>query len=510
MVYLQREDETNAGGQAPGANGSNAGTASGTGVGGTSSSGQEGTSGAVGAGTSAGTTKASGVSAPKSQQFASFNDYIAPNSTQIANNAQTTANSAIQGLQNTQSDLSALGAQGAQDVTNGSSTYSNYDPNAVSSAFSDPSSVISYASDPNNLSQFSNYANAAYTGPQTASAISTSQQMANDAANAENTVTNYNSPSGMQQALLGSIKNPTPGIASFDTALFNSVPESRTAFAPIQNYAGSFNDYVNNYNNTEANAIANAQAGATTASTGANAALNGAEGNLSTNLTNELATANNNANAYNNNYVNAYPDVSNKANDAATALTTLAQNIMHNTITQPSTGYSVLGNLQNSINGPQQAQLIAQVQKLLDPSAYIAKNYTPITSTQPKALATPNQADVATPQEYNLAAALQKLGGTAYQSPLTQANSTQAGTFNVPTNTTLPTIADSSSLQQYMGDVATLYSSPQVSQTNLLGVDPATVAQQLLKLSTQAGSGVQLNQAQKDAYNRIIANSYTK
>ncbi len=139
-------------------------------------------------------------------------------------------------------------------VNTGKSSYANYDPNFVTDALGNPTT---FTQDPNKVKTFQDYLHASYAGPNSVNDTQDFTNASNTAAKAKATADQFKTAEGQKAAVQGQLKAPTPGKANLDTALIQSSPEAREKFNALKPFNSEFDTALSDFSAT-GNAAADA------------------------------------------------------------------------------------------------------------------------------------------------------------------------------------------------------------------------------------------------------------
>jgi hypothetical protein len=423
------------------------------------------------------------------QKFATVQDYLGAN-TQQGNQLGQAFTSNLTNAANTDKSAIDTAVAGATSDINAGTT--NYDPNIVSKAQANPSAV---ANSPDDLNSFLKQWNAAYTGPssfETSTEYTPAAAAANDASQKAAEV---GTAGGQQQLLADQFNVSGQGKQALDQALLQNSSSAPTINAAAPAFQ-SVNDYL-----TSQSAALDAQAQQAAANTtAAKTQTQGAFANSLTGFQNQI-----------------------------NAETTAAQNNAKGTATQWQSDLAsgdptkVAADLQSAGVDPSTIQSITGYLTSLNKDYGLNPNLSQDYTFNPAVDLT--AANVATPQDYQTAAALSQLTGQDYSGVLNQANAAQAGTAGNPNQinaaamtpelkaqlaeqdkeflakpvnigTALPNLTDSSA--------ATQYAQKYVDAVQRSGQDPKT-SQTLQNLWLQAKNSYFQNTANPAVQNGLGA-----
>jgi hypothetical protein len=378
-----------------------------------------------GAGASGGKTINQASSTGPAQPFTNLQTYLTANQPQIEQQGQTIAG----GL--TQQYGQTVGAvdQAKQDFGSAvNAGYAQNDPTVVNKFTQDPTAV---ANDSNLANKFTGMYNDRYTGP---SSFESSSQYgaANDAVQkAQSAAQQVSTMPGLQSYLMGQNPTETQGMATLDSALLggnpNVVKTIQDAATPFQNLPSYLTGAVTNANQSVADAQAQAQA----ARDATQGAFKTYSGDFNTKVGNEYTGAVNDATKFNQNYNDIIARLSGTMPagqqggiQQLTPDEQAALGISNDAIGQYAQANSLLDHYNTAPDSVKFGQ--AAINALPSAGPVSLANYLSggHTASLPQ-----NAGAVATPQEYAIAAALSKLGGQDYNSPLDQANAGMAGTY---------------------------------------------------------------------------------
>lgn len=341
--------------------------------------------GSTGGGT---TTSKTGSATGTPTQFGSsaskLGDYLTANAPQIQNQANQVTSNLNNQYGQVSGDITNAANQFGQSVTAG---YTAPNQSLVDQAAANPTG---FASNPGNVSGFQAQYNDTYSGP---TSYESSQPYGTIQGEVNQAVQNagmLNNTSGLQNYFAQNAgPNATQASNTLDTLLLQGNPQAQQQ---IQQAAGQFGNLKNQFGQSTATADQSVQA----AQQAAQQAQQYAQGAIKP-VTEQFG------NAVNQNF-----------NTAQTAATN------YNTAQQQA--YNQLTPIQQWLSAFQGNSGVNIGTNPLTP--YL--NQTPINA--------PTLANASTPEQYQEAAALQQLLGQGYQSPLDQANASQAGTFKTPAN----------------------------------------------------------------------------
>lgn len=339
------------------------------------------TSAAPGAGPSGSKTPtgAPNQQAP-AQPFTNLQSYLTANAPQVQQEANTVSGNLTNQYGQVQGDIANASNNFTGQVAAG---FTPENPQIVGQATANPAQFVET---PGNVAAFQSQINDAYTGPAnfegTAGYAPLNAEVTQDAANA-NLV---NTPAGLQTYLEGSETNPTQGENLLDATLLGANPQ---AIQQVQQAASPFSQLPTYLSNavTAEDALAGAAPGAAQqAATDAGTAITGTENTFNTNLANEVSQAEGQVNAAN----------------------------------------QTIGQDQQALN-----PLEAAYQAYLGGGGFGAGDIvSPLLSQA--SVAMPSEAQIASASDYAENAALEQLMGTVYSPQLSDANASQAGTFQAP------------------------------------------------------------------------------
>lgn len=376
-------------------------------------------------GASAGKTLNQATNNGPSQPFTNLQTYLSANAPQIQAQGDT-----IAGNLNNQYG-STVGAVDKAATDFGASVNSGYaqnNPTVVNNFTQDPTSV---ANDPNQAAAFSGMYNDEYTGP---SSFESSAQYgaANDAVNrAQTAAAQLTSPQGVSSYLMGQNPNESQGMATLDSSLLQGNPgvvqTIQDAATPFQNLPS----YLIGKVAAGDQSVADATAQAAAAKAAAQGAFSDTSGKFNTQVGNEFSSALDSAKGFNQNYNDIIARLSGTmpvgTGNGIQQLTPDEQAALG--ISNDALGQYTNANqdLQSYNSAPDSFKFGEGAFNSLNPAGPVSlSNY--LTGGNTEALPQ-DVSSIATPQEYAEAAALSKLGGAAYTSPLDQANIGQAGTY---------------------------------------------------------------------------------
>lgn len=327
-------------------------------------------------GSAAGTPTQFGSSASK------LGDYLTANAPQITNQANQVVSGLNQQYGQVQGDITNAANQFGQQVQGG---YAAPNQDVVNQALANPTGFVS---DPNNVKAFQGQYNDTYSGP---TSYESSQPYGNIQNEVQSAVSNaglLNTQPGLENYFQGKGGNQTRASNTLDSLLLQGNPEAQQN---IKNAAGQFSNLTNQFGQSTANANQSVK----DAQTAAQQAQAYAQGQTQ-------PVVDQFGNSVNQNYTNAQKSATD-----------------YNTNQQKA--YNQLTPIQQWLQAYQGNSGVNIGTNPLD--QYLQQ--TPINA--------PTMANAATPEQYQEAAALQQLLGQGYQSPLDQANASQAGTFKAPT-----------------------------------------------------------------------------
>jgi hypothetical protein len=379
-----------------------------------------------GAGASAGKTINQASSAGPAQPFTNLQTYLTANQPQIEQQGAT-----IAGGLNTQYGQT-VGAVDQAKSDFGSAVNSGYaqnDPTVVNKFTQDPTAV---ANDADAAAKFTGMYNDRYTGP---SSFESSAQYgaANDAVNkAQGAAKQVSTMPGLQSYLMGNNPTETQGMATLDSALLsgnpNVVKTIQDAATPFQNLPSYLTGAVTSSNQSVADAQAQAQA--------ARDSARGAFTGYSTDFNNQIGTQFNkavdDAKTFNANYNDIIARLSGTmpvgTQGGVQQLTPAEQEalgISNSAIGQYAQANSLLDHYNNAPDSFKFAEPV--LNGLPSAGPVNLANYLKGGNT---ASLPQDASSVASAKQYEIAAALAKLGGQDYNSPLNQADVLKAGTYS--------------------------------------------------------------------------------
>lgn len=342
-------------------------------------------------GTTAGNTPSMTPATPKpqtTQKFATVQDYLKTNQPQAEDLGQKFTSSLDSTLGTEKGNIDSAANQTKKDITAGSMSY---DAGLTNQALNDPNSV---ASDPNKYDAFTKQYNAQYTGPQSFEQ-SNNYGAATGALNqAQQIQGQLGSTGGREQLIQDQFGVYGQGNKGLDQALL----QTSSAFPKVQDQEkqfGGIQDYI-----TQQAADTNAQA--TKAATDTAAAQTNTRDAFAGNLTGFQNQINGEVNNARTNYTNSTGAIQ---NDLKTGNGDALQKDLTAAGIPPQQIQQYLATLHGNYNVTP------------DLSNYFSGN--PATDI--------NAANVATPEEYAKAAALQKLTGNDYSGVLNPSNIDQSG-----------------------------------------------------------------------------------
>ncbi len=363
---------------------------------------------------------------PTNQSFATVQDYLKANQPQGEEFGQQFVSTVGQGVGQAKSAIDTSSQNAQNEVTAGTV---NANPGLISEALKTPALV---ANDAGKLAEFQKEYNAQYSGP---SSFESSDQYA-PAASAVNaatqTGTELGSTGGREQILQDTFGVYGQGNKGLDQTLlqnssaYPNIPPLEKSFQSVQDYLKA--------------ASANTNAAATNAA-------------KTTEATKTTATA-----PFSNSLTNFQNKVNSEVQVAQQQAQTGGSAIQNDLAT--GNGAALSKDLKDAGVSPENVASISEYLLALnkdyrqnpDLSNYLTSN--PISDI--------TSANVATPEEYANAAALQKLTGTNYSGVLNPANAGQAGTAN-----TLPQV-NAKDLQSYLRNNLSQRDSEMVSGKNLI------------------------------------------
>jgi hypothetical protein len=244
---------------------------------------QPATSGGAGAVSSTGSGNVTGQvvgTANAPQPFQNISAYLEANAPQSAALAGQVANSVSAPITQAQNDIGTSSQNFVNSVNAG---YTPQDSNVVTSAASDPTK---FASDPNNIAAFQKQLNDTYAGPLDFTALPDYSNLQTEVANAQARGTSAQTPTGIG-TLLQDIEGPnyTAGINNLDTLLTTQDPNNVKTIRAAGDLANTTNNNLGNLLNTQTaqntQTVKDAQAKAAAASGAARDAFLGPTGTLS-------------------------------------------------------------------------------------------------------------------------------------------------------------------------------------------------------------------------------------
>ena len=347
----------------------------------------------------AGGTTAGKVPSPAGGGFASLDKYLTANMGQ----AQPLANQITSGITNQYNTLQGQNQAALSGINQQVTNAPGYTAGGQDVLAAEAANPVSFANAPGNVQRFQSLMNNAYTGPLSAENTPgyTAQQNAiNQAISTGQTQTG--TEAGREQLLSQNEAAPTAGVTALNSAILSQDPNAlgsiQNAYQPFQNLLTGLQGGASNINKQ----IAQQQANAKATNAQANQQITNQVNALNTDVQNQLTSAQNAVNAYN--------------------------------ATVP--GYS------GALNNINQALSLWNGYKDIIPNfeidAVAAAN--PTTGiTAPTAVNAPTLQQVATPQQYQQAAAFQNLlsGLNSSLVPvISPTTANQAGTFTVPAQLT--------------------------------------------------------------------------
>lgn len=386
MAYVPESEDPNAQVQTSTAAPMNQAAAPATSSGGTPSS--------AGAANTAQGAQAS-PNASKAPPVQNLQAYLAANAPQATGMGQNIAGQLTQGANAVNTDLTN-GQQSFDQSVNASAVPADYQ-STVDQAAANPSQFVT---NPANVTNFQAIENANYSGPSSFETSPAYSNLNTEVENAQAQAPDISNPANIEQLVRGQEQNPTTGESNLDSLLLQQSPEGlsaiKSAEAPYANLGTTLSNIGTTEDSNIANVTARDQAAAASVPTAFTTGPNAVVPTYEAQLQNELAQAQQGTNTYN----------------------------------QGVSNYS------NSVNSLQSrlAPFEAAIQAAGGPSTV---NYTPPTYSD--ITNAPTQANVATSPEYSENAALEQLLGSGYSPALVDSNSSQAGTFNIPSTTPLTT-----------------------------------------------------------------------
>lgn len=437
--------------------------------------------GAPAKGSATGTPTQFGSSASK------LGDYLSANAPQIGQQADTLAGNLNTQYGTLNQGITDAANQFQSQVQGG---YAAPNQALVGQAMADPSG---FAADPNNVKAFQAQYNNAYTGPQNFEGSGGYADIQNQVGQAVQQGGLLGTQAGLQSYLQGQGKNPTQAMSTLDSLLLRGNPEGQ---AKINAAAGQFGNLTGQLGTAAAGAnqsVQDAQKAAQDSAAYTKGQFDPFAQQFGSSLDTQLSGVNTNRDAY---------------NTAVTGNQTTAQEYRARLLqAQQDAIQKFSGNLSNTAGNPiDAAAQQARVAGFINPQAQLGglEQYLgaqPV--TQPGTLA-----NTSTAGQYGEDAALAKLLGQGYNPRLNQADIGQAGSYAIPG---MPgAVQDPSGQIQYMGDVASLYGNPGLSNLNISGgwknAAPGQLAQSLY--NAKPGQGINTDAAQREALQRLIANQY--
>jgi len=397
------------------------------------------TSSAPGAGPAAAPAgKGTAPQATPTQPFQNLSAYLSANAPQITQQANQIAGNLNDVYGQTKTGIDTGVKDFGNQVTAG---YTAPNPDVVKNASENPSAFVS---DPNNVKAFQSLYNDTYSGPanfESTGAYGDINANVNKAISQANLL---NSPEGVQTYFQNNNPNATKGGNILDTVLLQGSPE---AYTTVQNAAkpfSSLSDYLNQGVTASDQAAQTAQktADQTAADvrnkfTGANGIIPTFQSGLDTRLASTLSDAQSRADRIK----KYFQDL-----DSTKGLSSLNWNT-GNKSGAGLTPEDILSNINNKdfesmgINPATDIEGYNTSARSLDPLVFNTRLgelngsiLAPFNSSdylqQQSPEATITRSNVATPDEYSEAAALQTLTGNDLSSWLNPSNASQAGTFN--------------------------------------------------------------------------------
>lgn len=417
------------------------------------------TSGVGATGASAGAPNANGTPAAGGS-FATLDKYVGANqgqATGLANNITKGIGDQYNSLNSgNQSTLS-----GIQNNVNSAST--PQDTGVLSAEAADP---VSFASNPSNISSFQKQLNDQYTGPTSAEGDAGYQQQQsaiNNAISQGNASTQ--TAAGRDQLLQQTEAAPTAGVTGLNSAILSQDPNAQSkienAYQPFSNLLTGLSAGAQGVDQN----IAQAKSGAAATSAAANAQIASQGQGLQTNLQNEVTKDQADENAYNAS-VNA-------SNTNLAGFNPIATDINTYDTSYGITPFSGLS------------------QYLASPTA-LYNNVPTINSA-------------ATTQDVATNNALSELGGSNYNSPIT--DPTQAGKFAIPTLNAVAPVGNAAGLEY-----SALVPATQETFTNQFGTtnanakttDPGEQSYQLSGAGATQGGAAAYGNAQTVAFQNLL------
>lgn len=351
------------------------------------------TSSGTGGGASSGNTSAAGSpqgapsipNASKAPPVQNLSEYLNANQPQALQMGQNIAQNITNQGQQVTGDINADQAAFDQSVQ-----ASNVAPNSdlVGRAASDPTAFVQ---NPNDLQAFQAQRDASYTGPDSFEGSDYYQPLTQKVQSFQSNSPDTTTQNGILRLVSGQEKNPTLGMQNLDALLLGGTPGATDAIRAAQAPYANLGQTLTNVGNTENANIAMAKANTVAAPQAVRDAF----------LTGNKAVVPAYQQALNDKLAQSQQGATNYNNQ-------IGQNIQK------------LNPLESQLGKWQGATGL----KIDDPlQKYL--NQTPLTNA-------PTQANTASAEDYAKNAALEQLLGTGYSPVLSDANASQAGSFNVP------------------------------------------------------------------------------
>jgi hypothetical protein len=411
--------------------------------------------GSAGAGTGAtkgGGTPGGGTPTQFGSSASKLGDYLSANAPQIQGQANTISNNLNTQYGQVGNDITNAANQFGQSVAAG---YTAPNQTLVDQAAANPAG---FASNPSNVSGFQAQYNDQYKGPTAYEATTPYANIQNEVTNAVQGANALNTQGGLASYFGKQGSNPTQASNTLDALLIQGNPNAQKQVAQA---AGQFSNLTPQFNQsvTTANAqVSPAQQAAQQAAQYAKSQIGNTATGFGDTLNQNLTKAQANQTAYNT-----------EANQAYSQLTPIQQWLQ---AYQGGGGTGVSG-ADNPLT-----QYLSQ---------------TPVTMPV-------SGANLATPEQYQEAAALQQLIGQGYQSPLDQANVSQAGTAPaIPTATPY-------NLNNLVEQIGTQATNSLYGANPIQGLSTPTVNQESTAVTRGANGGfggVSGSQAYADLMNEL-------
>lgn len=449
---------------------------------------ESGSTGAGSSGTGAGAAPTQGTSTQFGSSASKLSDYLSANAPQVESMGTNISGELGTQYGKLQGDINKAGSDFGSAVSGG---YTPANQELVNQAASNPTDFVK---DPNNVSNFQKQMNNSYTGPQNFEGFEPYGKVQGDVQNAVQGANLLNSTGGLSSYLQNKAQGTyTPGMNTLDTTLLQANPNAskmvQDATKPYEGLTDYFNQTAQNANKLvdPAKQVA-AQTGQYVKDQFAPVTQQFQQG-LTSNAANQEANR------------LAYNTASNANQSSAQAKRASLLQAQQDAINQYT------GNVNNLAGNPQAgAAQNAVIGNMIDPSSYLSRLDPYLAGNQVTNPATIY--NTANTGQYQEDAALSQLLGSGYTPVLDQANIGQAGTYQAPAAP--GTVPDTSGQTQYMGDIASLYSNPGLPNiapsTGLWNATPAQLAQ--IGLNKGPNQGFNLNDIQRQALQRLIANQY--